>query len=130
MSVIVLILGLAGVVYGMRDAMIRARPLLPVAFEHLDHASEKCTLCHHNYIDDTGYDSCYSCHKNEPDIALSIEPMFHDFCRDCHIEKAQLGEASGPFRICAECHNADGRMSQNLATRTTIRTQPLNNNIH
>ncbi|MFT4564296.1 MAG: hypothetical protein ACI9BW_004059 [Gammaproteobacteria bacterium] len=118
-SVIVFILGLAGVGYGARNAMIRAAPLLPVAFEHLDHTSEKCTLCHHNYIDETGYDSCYSCHKTEADIALLIEPMFHDFCRDCHIEKAQLGEASGPFRICTECHNTAGRMSQNLAARAS-----------
>ncbi|MFT4584460.1 MAG: hypothetical protein ACI915_005005 [Gammaproteobacteria bacterium] len=122
-TAIVLILGLAGTGYAVRDTMIRTAPLLPVAFEHLDHRSEKCTLCHHNYIDDTGYDSCYSCHKNEIDIALYIESMFHDFCRDCHIEKAQLGEASGPFRICAECHNASGRMSQNQAARTTVKTQ-------
>tara|TARA_R110002096_G_scaffold312853_1_gene507138 strand:- start:9511 stop:9876 length:366 start_codon:yes stop_codon:yes gene_type:complete len=100
-----------------RAHMIRAHDLLPVAFEHLDHGDEKCVVCHHNYEDDTGFDSCYSCHKHDASVALEIEPMFHDFCRDCHIEKAQAGEASGPFRVCGECHNESGRMSQNLNLR-------------
>lgn len=100
-----------------RAQMIRTHELLPVAFEHLDHSAEKCVVCHHNYEDDTGFDSCYSCHKHEPDVALEIESMFHDFCRDCHIEKALAGEASGPFRVCGECHNDSGRMSQNLNLR-------------
>lgn len=103
-----------GMVY-LRADMIRSAPILPVAFEHLDHTDEKCVVCHHNYEDDTGYDSCYSCHKHDPAVALEIESMFHDFCRACHIEKAQLGQASGPFRVCSECHNESGRMSQNMA---------------
>ena len=101
----------------VRAGMIRGAELLPVAFEHLDHTDEKCVLCHHNFQDDTGFDSCYSCHKHDPTVALEIQTMFHDFCRDCHIEKAQRGEVSGPFRACSQCHNESGRMSQNLKPR-------------
>jgi hypothetical protein len=108
-------LTLAAVMF--RATMIRSAPLLPVAFEHFDHTDQLCTFCHHNYIDDTGYDSCYSCHKHDASVALEIESMFHDFCRDCHIQKAQFGEASGPFRVCTECHNESGRLSQNLSSR-------------
>lgn len=100
-----------------RAQMIRSHDLLPVAFEHFDHSDEKCVVCHHNYEDDTGFDSCYSCHKHDPEVAPEIESMFHDFCRDCHIDKAQAGETSGPFRVCSECHNESGRMSQNLNLR-------------
>jgi len=103
----------AAVIY--RDTMIRESEILPVAFEHQDHTEVTCVNCHHNYQDDTGYDSCYSCHKHDETVALEIESMFHDFCYACHIDKALLGEVSGPFRVCAECHNDSGRMSQNLA---------------
>jgi Class III cytochrome C family len=98
-----------------RTQMVRHAELLPVAFEHLDHTGEKCVVCHHNYADDTGYDSCYSCHKHDRSVALDIEVMFHDLCRDCHIERARQGEASGPFRVCVECHNTNGRLAQTSA---------------
>ncbi len=98
-----------------RTQLVLHAELLPVAFEHLDHTDEKCIICHHNYQDDTGYDSCYSCHKHDKTVALEIESMFHGLCRDCHIERALLGEVSGPFRVCRDCHNADGRLAQALA---------------
>ena len=108
----VVVVVLATILY--RSTMMRNAELLPVAFEHLDHVDQNCVQCHHNYVDDTGYDSCYSCHKHDLSVALQIEPMFHDFCRTCHIDKAALGEPSGPFRVCVECHNEGGRTSQNL----------------
>ena len=95
------------------DKSIRQHVILPVAFEHKDHPEVKCTLCHHNYIDDTGHDSCYSCHKHDQAVALEIEKMFHDFCRDCHVDEARKGQVSGPFRVCKECHNDGGRMASN-----------------
>ena len=113
--VLVLLAAALAAVVATRDRMIRSAPLLPVAFEHADHTDEDCVYCHHNYQDDTGYDSCYSCHKHDETVALEMQTMFHDFCRACHIEKAQLGDTSGPFRVCAECHNDSGRMSQNTA---------------
>ena len=97
-----------------RETSIRTNPVLPVAFEHRDHTAEKCVYCHHNYADDTGFDSCYSCHKHEPSVAREMQHMFHEFCRSCHVERALAGDASGPFRRCQECHNEHGRMSQNL----------------
>ncbi len=112
--VTIVVAALALALVGTRAAMVRERPLLPVAFEHRDHTPEQCVLCHHNYEDDTGYDSCYSCHKHDPAVAADIEQMFHDFCRACHVERARRGEPSGPFRVCRECHHEGGRMSQNL----------------
>ena len=95
------------------NSSVRQHPIMPVAFEHLDHQKIQCTDCHHNYIDDTGHDSCYSCHKHDQSVALEIEEMFHDFCRDCHIEEAQKGLVSGPFRVCQECHHEGGRLASN-----------------
>ena len=104
---------LAGLVVWHNES-IRQHAILPVAFEHLDHQNIQCTDCHHNYIDDTGHDSCYSCHKHDQSVALEIEEMFHDFCRDCHVEEARKGLVSGPFRVCQECHHDGGRLASNL----------------
>ena len=114
-ALLTLMLFIAAVV--ARDSMIRRAPMLAVAFEHLDHTEIECVYCHHNYEDDTGFDSCYSCHKTDQTVALQMEDMFHDLCRDCHIERAGDGLASGPFRQCDSCHNDSGRMSQNLSLR-------------
>lgn len=114
-AVVVLLVLAAALAYAYRSSMIRGAPILPVAFEHLDHTEEACTLCHHNFVDDTGFDSCYSCHKHDPNVALQVESMFHDFCRACHIDRALMGEASGPFRVCDQCHNDSGRLPQNVA---------------
>ena len=102
----------SGLIYWHNES-IRQHPILPVAFEHLDHESIQCTNCHHNFVDDTGHDSCYSCHKRDASVALEIERMFHDFCRDCHIKEAQNGLVSGPFRVCGECHHNGGRLASN-----------------
>lgn len=93
------------------NSAIRKHPILAVAFEHKDHQSTQCIDCHHNYVDDTGHDSCYSCHKHDQSVALEIEKMFHDFCRDCHLTEARKGLVSGPFRVCVECHNESGRLA-------------------
>ena len=90
---------------GYRPAAIRQQPMLPVIFEHMDHKEVACAKCHHNFTDDTGSGTCYSCHKYSPDINLHIEEMFHDFCRDCHLEERHKGEKAGPLRSCAQCHD-------------------------
>ena len=79
-SLIVLAAAAGGFTYWHNES-IRQHPILPVAFEHLDHQNIQCTDCHHNYIDDTGHDSCYSCHKRDQSVALEIEEIrpFADF---------------------------------------------------
>ena len=87
-----------------RESQAPERALLPVAFEHLDHKKTPCAQCHHNFVDNTGGGSCYSCHKFTPEIAPAIEKMFHDFCFGCHVDKREAGEESGPMRECQGCH--------------------------
>ncbi len=88
-----------------RERALAQRPLLPVAFEHSDHAGQPCADCHHNFVDGTGGGACYYCHKMDPEINQQIETMFHDFCRGCHVETRHTGEDAGPLRNCADCHS-------------------------
>ena len=99
-----------GVGYLFREYQEGARataPMLPVNFAHIDHTTVNCVLCHHNFIDSTGQGLCFDCHKTDTSVAALIETQFHDLCRDCHIEKQQLGEAGGPTRQCISCHEGD-----------------------
>lgn len=83
------------------------KPILPMSFAHLDHKSENCVLCHHNYIDDTGGDLCMNCHMTNQEVWPLLEYQFHTLCRDCHAEKAAQGIDGGPPRECMACHLGD-----------------------
>jgi len=89
----------------VHESAARKRPLLPVVFDHNVHTDTGCITCHHNFSDDTGAGSCYSCHKSTPEISSQIETMFHDLCRDCHTEKRIDTSDAGPMRRCSLCHN-------------------------
>ncbi|MCF7980415.1 MAG: cytochrome c family protein [Pseudomonadales bacterium] len=102
--VAVILVGLAALSY--RTDALQERPMLSVIFGHKDHEEITCTKCHHNFIDDSGSGTCYSCHKYSPEINAEIERMFHDLCRDCHVATRQEGEAAGPLRSCDQCHDA------------------------
>lgn len=95
-------------VSGARKAMIKNAPLQEVYFAHMDHKQVPCAKCHHNYVDGSGRDkTCYDCHKRDPEINQHIQEMFHDFCRDCHIDMAAKHEDAGPARQCSACHKPD-----------------------
>jgi len=101
---IVLVLGLSY----YRQQIIIERPMLDVAFEHLNHKKEQCATCHHNYVDGSlGGGGCYDCHKYNAQINQNMETMFHKFCRDCHLSKAFEELDSGPLRQCSGCHIDD-----------------------
>jgi len=104
-SALVLVIGLIVLSFGTwrREALIQ-RPMLPVSFDHAIHTSVQCADCHHNFVDNSGGGMCYHCHKTTEEISGDIEQTFHNFCRDCHIELRQQGEASGPLRSCGQCH--------------------------
>jgi len=87
-----------------RQGAVSNHPQLPVRFDHADHTHTPCADCHHNFTDRTGSGPCYSCHKFTPEIAADMEPMFHDFCRGCHLRVRLRGEEAGPLRQCGECH--------------------------
>lgn len=100
---------LAGLLYGIhhwRQQAIPLQPLLPTKFEHIDHGAIQCADCHHNWVDDTGSGTCYLCHKSSPEVNIEMEPMFHEFCWGCHIDKRrdQAEEEAGPVRECSLCH--------------------------
>jgi hypothetical protein len=87
-------------------APLRRSDRLPLDFPHDKHLTVRCVECHHNYLDGTGMELCVLCHRNpaRKDLLLGIEPRFHRFCRDCHLEKMAAGKAHGPVRSCRACH--------------------------
>lgn len=99
-----------------RQEQVIEAPLLGAIFDHGIHRKVGCADCHHNFTDGTGSGSCYMCHKQDEQLALSIEPDFHDFCADCHIKAAKEGHPEGvnletelghgPVRQCSGCHSA------------------------
>jgi hypothetical protein len=102
LALAVLLLG----AYEWRKTAVPVRPLLPTKFEHIDHVATQCIDCHHNWVDEAGGGACYNCHKNDAQISYEMEPMFHEFCWGCHIEKRhdEEEEDAGPVRECALCH--------------------------
>ena len=100
------LVALTGVIFfAAREQAILASPLLPVNFDHYDHAATRCATCHHNFLDDTGTSACYACHKGDRAVGPHIERDFHTFCRDCHVKLAEQGLQSGPVRRCGACHD-------------------------
>jgi len=114
--VILVLVGVLIIVFGSPIASeipVRAhqfgspKPILPMNFAHLDHVSENCVLCHHNYVDDTGGGICMNCHVTDQDVWPLLENQFHGLCRDCHAEKAAEEIDGGPPRECMACHLGD-----------------------
>jgi hypothetical protein len=81
--------------------------ILPMNFAHLDHVTENCVFCHHNYADDTGGGLCLNCHVTDQAVWPLLQNQFHGLCRDCHAEKAAEGIDGGPPRQCMACHLGD-----------------------
>jgi Class III cytochrome C family len=80
-------------------------PRLHVHFPHEDHRTVTCITCHHNFIDKTGADSCFDCHRGaRPELRQAAEATFHEFCRDCHRGLARERSKHGPVRECSGCH--------------------------
>ncbi|MEZ5597015.1 MAG: cytochrome c3 family protein [Pseudomonadales bacterium] len=85
-------------------------PILPMRFDHPSHATVNCLTCHHEFVDDSGNDTCMSCHVRRPELAAQLEAQFHGLCRDCHVDRDASGEAGGPPRACVACHVIDGKI--------------------
>lgn len=82
-------------------------PILPMTFAHEDHITVGCIDCHHNYVDDTGGETCMTCHVTNLDVGPLLEEQFHALCRGCHEDLAAGGDAGGPPRQCIACHTVD-----------------------
>jgi predicted CXXCH cytochrome family protein len=74
-------------------------------FPHENHRTVSCIACHHNFVDKTGFGSCFDCHRStRADLPQALEATFHRFCRDCHSALAREENKHGPVRVCSGCH--------------------------
>ncbi|MBS0579192.1 MAG: cytochrome c3 family protein [Proteobacteria bacterium] len=91
----------------MREPFLRRSERLYVNFPHDKHRAVNCVLCHHNFADRTGADSCVSCHRSaRADLRVGVEARFHDFCLDCHRDPPAYLNGHGPVTGCNTCHAA------------------------
>jgi predicted CXXCH cytochrome family protein len=85
---------------------------LALDFPHDKHRAVNCILCHHNFRDRSGADSCISCHRSRrAEIRVSAEARFHDFCLGCHRDPPAPLTRHGPTTGCDSCHVEPGRAS-------------------
>ena len=84
---------------------------------HNQGEEEKCASCHHSPNPDTGElehvedeeSGCFNCHGDHDDgDTPSLAHASHLACVNCHIERSEAGDASGPV-LCAGCHDAAER---------------------
>lgn len=86
----------------------------PVVFPHDLHMGRfDCLQCHHRMeagqnvlaedelVEGNERILCVSCHNDKSDTGLM--DAFHRQCIQCHTQREQEGEPSGP-RLCGECH--------------------------
>lgn len=90
---------------GMREPLLLRDARLFLNFPHDRHRTVNCVLCHHNFADQTGGDSCVSCHRSgRADLLAGVEARFHDFCLDCHRDPPAYLSGHGPVTGCGACH--------------------------
>ena len=91
---------------GMRLLQPATTPaVLHAYFPHEKHRTVNCIACHHNFVDKSGAATCYDCHRStRADLPEAAEPTFHEFCRDCHRDRALQETKHGPVRECSGCH--------------------------
>ena len=85
-------------------------------YRHVVAAEEKCEKCHHVYNEKLkkleykkgeSEDACSDCHGEKDDGRnLSLKNASHRECVNCHLERSQSKQKTGPTR-CIGCHDAD-----------------------
>ncbi|HKF98240.1 MAG TPA: cytochrome c3 family protein, partial [Steroidobacteraceae bacterium] len=94
-----------GAALALREPFLRRAEPLPVSFPHDKHRAVNCLQCHHNFTDQTGTDSCISCHRSSRvAIRVGAEARFHDFCLGCHRDPPGYLAGHGPVTGCNTCH--------------------------
>jgi predicted CXXCH cytochrome family protein len=94
----------------LRAPLSRRAEAPPLDFPHDKHRAVNCILCHHNFRDATGADSCISCHRStRAAIRVSAEARFHDFCLGCHRDPPAPLTRHGPTTGCDSCHAGPGQ---------------------
>ena len=113
-AVAIAVVAVAGLASGrvhesLREPVLHRATPLPLDFPHDKHAAVNCLLCHHNYVDKTGLDTCIRCHRSQrTDLKEGAEARFHGFCFDCHRHPDAKFERHGPPSGCIACHRALG----------------------
>ena len=93
----------------LRAPLGRRAEAPPLDFPHDKHRAVNCILCHHNFRDETGADSCISCHRStRTAIRVSAEARFHEFCLGCHRDPPAPLKRHGPTTGCDSCHVSPG----------------------
>ena len=94
-----------GTALALREPFLRRSERLVLDFPHDKHRAVKCVLCHHNYLDRSGDDSCINCHRGAgAAILVGAEARFHDFCLGCHRDPPGYLTTHGPVTGCGTCH--------------------------
>lgn len=95
----------AGTSLTLREPLLRRAERLLLNFPHDKHRAVNCVLCHHNFVDRSGADSCVSCHRSgRAEILVGAEARFHDFCLGCHRDPPAHLVGHGPVTGCNTCH--------------------------
>ncbi|GAC1668952.1 MAG: hypothetical protein NVS9B2_12800 [Steroidobacteraceae bacterium] len=90
----------------LREPLLRRVATLPLNFDHGKHVAVNCLVCHHNYADGRGFDSCIHCHRStQADLKVGVEARFHSFCLTCHRNPEPRFPRHGPVSGCKPCHN-------------------------
>ena len=98
-----LIVGRADV--ALREPLLPRTQMLPLDFDHGKHTAVNCLVCHHNFVDDRGFDGCIHCHRSgRADLKVGIEARFHSFCLSCHRNPDPSLHGHGPVSGCTACH--------------------------
>jgi predicted CXXCH cytochrome family protein len=94
-----------GTALALREPFLRRTAPLLLSFPHDKHRAVNCLRCHHNFTDQTGTDSCISCHRSSrAAIRVGAEARFHDFCLGCHRDPPGYLAGHGPVTGCNNCH--------------------------
>ncbi len=98
-----------GVRATLREPALDRKAALPLDFPHDQHADVNCLVCHHNYVDRSGFDTCITCHRgHRPDLKEGVESRFHSFCFNCHRHPDKRFARHGPVSGCVPCHQTTG----------------------
>ena len=100
-----LIGGAAGV--ALREPLLSRSERVPLDFPHAKHVAVNCLVCHHNFADGRGMDTCVGCHRSgRADLKVGLQARFHGFCFECHRHPDPSLAKHGPVAGCVSCHHS------------------------
>jgi len=101
--------GLIGAAAGgaLREPVMSRAERMPLDFPHARHVAVNCLVCHHNFADGRGMDTCVGCHRSSrADLQVGIQARFHGFCFECHRHPDPSLQKHGPVAGCVSCHHS------------------------